>query len=287
MDQGLPTTAYAVLGILSVNDEELTPGEIKLRSEFAFRHFYWSPAVSHIRRELRRLLQMGLVAEREIPIGQVRRSQVYRTTQEGERALVRWVSDGPPEEPVVVKDLVLLRVLFGDKAPRQTILSMIDARLDQVADAIREAQWGRRRGAELGLNQEVSLRFPMAVSEYKLRSLYFEQANLRQLRDTIVGFDAEAFKQDDRRKRGPLRRRHRDQPSAPDPDDRGQLPRSCSHRAPGCRAAGRAGRAAMCTCIVASQRVPRHRIPGTPGHSSPTIPRARPATMIMGDWCQI
>jgi hypothetical protein len=50
----------------------------------------------------------------------------------------------------------------------------------------------------------------MAVSEYKLRSLYFEQGNLRQLRDTVVGFDTEGFKRDDTRDRGPLRRRRRD-----------------------------------------------------------------------------
>jgi DNA-binding PadR family transcriptional regulator len=205
----LPATAYAVLGILSVNDEELTPGEIKLRSEFAFRNFYWSPAVSHIRRELQRLLELGLVEEREIAIGQVRRSQVYRTTEAGERALARWVSDSPLEEPVIVKNSVLLRVFLGDKAPPQTILSVIDARLDAVAEEIREAQWGRRRSAELGLDMEPSLRFPMAVSEYKLRSLYFEQGNLRQLRDTIVGFDTERFKHDETRSRGPLRRRQR------------------------------------------------------------------------------
>jgi len=206
----LPPTAYAVLGILSVNDEELAPGEIKLRAEFAFRHFYWSPAVSHIRRELRRLLEMGLVAEREITIGQVRRSQVYRTTAEGERALAHWVAHAPLEESVVVKNSVLLRVYLGDKAPRETILSVIDARLGRVEEDIREARWGRRRSAELGLDQAAYLRFPMAVSEYKLRSLYFEQGNLRQLRDTIVGFDTESFKQDDTRKRGPLRRRQRE-----------------------------------------------------------------------------
>lgn len=208
--ESLPVTAYAVLGILSVNDEELTPGEIKLRADFAFRHFYWSPAVSHIRRELGRLLELGLVAEREITIGQVRKSQVYRMTEEGERSLARWVAHGPLEEPVVVKNSVLLRVFLGDKAPPQTILSVIDARLSQVDEDIREAQWGRRRSAELGLDQEEALRFAMAVSEYKLRSLYFEQGNLRQLRDTIVGFDAEGFKRDDTRKRGPLRRRQRE-----------------------------------------------------------------------------
>jgi len=208
----LPATAYAVLGILSVTDEELTPGEIRLRSEFAFRHFYWSPAVSHIRRELRRLLELGLVAERETTIGQVRRSQVYQTTAEGERALASWVAHGPVEEPVVVKNSVLLRVFLGDKAPRETILSVIDARRSQVEEDIREAQWGRRRSAELGLDQQASLRFPLAVSEYKLRSMYFELGNLSQLRDTIVGFDTEGFRQDDTHERGAVRHRHSDLP---------------------------------------------------------------------------
>ena len=81
------------------------------------------------------------------------------------------------------------------------------ARLDQVENAIRESQWGRRRSAELGLDEQASLRFPRAVGEYMLRSLYFEQGNLRQLRDTIVGLDAEAFRQDVSRKRGPVRHR--------------------------------------------------------------------------------
>jgi DNA-binding PadR family transcriptional regulator len=224
----LPATAYAVLGILSVNDEELTPGEIKVRAEFAFRHFYWSPAVSHIRRELRRLLEMGLVEEREIPIGQVRRSQVYQTTDEGERALARWVSESPPDEAVIVKNSVLLRVYLGDKAPMETILAVIDARLSELEDAIHETHWGRRRGAELGLDQQEMLRFPRAVSEYKLRALYFEQGNLRQLRDTIVGFDTEAFKHDDTRARGPVRRRRR-APAGP-ADQEGERGRPDSDR---------------------------------------------------------
>lgn len=73
----LPATAYAVLGILTVNDEELSAGEIETRASFGMRYFYWSPAVSHIRRELRRLLALGLVEEREITLRRVRRSQVY------------------------------------------------------------------------------------------------------------------------------------------------------------------------------------------------------------------
>src|SRR5512139_298063 len=203
----LPSTAYAVLGILSVTREELSVGEIKTRAGFAFRHFYWSPAVSHIRRELRRLLELRLVEEREIPIGRVRRTQVYQTTEEGERALARWVRDSPLDETVVVKNSVLLRVFLGSKAPQETILSIIDRRIEQVEAEIRDFQWGIRRSMELGLDEQEELRFTRAVKEYSLRSLYFEQGNLRQLRDAIVAFDTEAFKHDRSHERGGIRRR--------------------------------------------------------------------------------
>ena len=49
---GLPVTAYLVLGVLAANDEQLTAGEIKMRAELSVGHFYWSPSVSHVRREL-------------------------------------------------------------------------------------------------------------------------------------------------------------------------------------------------------------------------------------------
>ena len=50
----LPTAAYLVLGVLAANDEQLTAGEIKVRAELSVGYFYWSPSVSHVRRELDR-----------------------------------------------------------------------------------------------------------------------------------------------------------------------------------------------------------------------------------------
>jgi DNA-binding PadR family transcriptional regulator len=201
----LPATAYAVLGILSVNDEELSAAEIKTRATYSMRHFYWSPAVSHIRRELRRLRALGLVEEREIKIGRVRCSQLYQTTKAGEEVLARWVGKSSPNEPVVVKNSVLLRVYLGGTAPLDTILSVVNSRIAQVEEAIEEFNWGLRRASELDLPQGSNLRFPMAVGDFTLRSLYFEKANLHQLHDTIVGFDTETFRQDTTRHRGPLR----------------------------------------------------------------------------------
>jgi len=207
-DERLPATAYTVLAILSVTEEELSAGEIKKRASYSMRHFYWSPAVSHIRRELGRLLALGMVEEREILIGEVRRSLVYQTTASGEEALAQWVADSPPGEPVVVKNSVLLRVFLGQKAPPDVLRTVLDTRIAEVEESIDELNWGLRRSSELGLERQDSLRFPHAVGEFTLRGLYFEHANLRQLRDRIVGFDTEAFRRDVSRPRGPVRQRH-------------------------------------------------------------------------------
>jgi DNA-binding PadR family transcriptional regulator len=211
----LPSTAYAVLGMLAVKDEALTVGEIKNRAGFLIRQFYWSPAISHIRRELQRLMALGMVEEHEIELGPVRRAQVYQTTERGTRALARWVAGSPPEEAVVVKNSVLLRVFLGAEAEPEVVLAIIDARLAEVDRDIDQSLWGQRRTSELGLHVDERLRFPRAVGGYVLRGLYFEQANLRQLRAEVEGFDTAAFSQDDRHERGPLRPRQ-----VPDRTDR-------------------------------------------------------------------
>src|ERR1700745_471953 len=62
---GLPVTASLVLGVLAANDERLTAGEIKMRAELSVGHFYWSPSVSHVRRELNRVLSLWVVGAGE------------------------------------------------------------------------------------------------------------------------------------------------------------------------------------------------------------------------------
>ena len=76
---GLPVTAYLVLGVLAANDEQLTAGEIKTRAELSVGHFYWSPSVSHVRRELNRLLAQGMVGEIGAQSGK-RAITLYETT---------------------------------------------------------------------------------------------------------------------------------------------------------------------------------------------------------------
>ncbi|MFD2473866.1 hypothetical protein [Amycolatopsis silviterrae] len=199
----LTATAYAVLGVLSLNGELLSAGEIKQRTAFALRFFYSAPAVSHIRRELGRLLALGLVQDSEVSLGGSRRAQVFRITPPGESALRLWVVDGD-DDTLTVKDLVLLRVFLGRGAPLPKLLALVDARLRRVDEDIRDVVRGHRSAAETGSIPPADRRHAMAVSQYTLRALYFEQGNLRQLRDTLVSFDDEEFQRDTRWPRGEL-----------------------------------------------------------------------------------
>lgn len=188
----LSLTAYAVLGMLSMNDELLTAGEIKQRAAFALKFFWGAPAVSHIRRELHRMLRLGLVEEREIPIGGQRRAQAFQLTADGRQCLHEWVAAGLADETVVTRNPVLLRVFLGRGHPVSEMLKLLDARLRQGEEELGDVLWGRRRADEMGLTPHPDRKFSAAVSDYVIRQLYFEQANLRQLRDTIAGFDPEA-----------------------------------------------------------------------------------------------
>lgn len=108
-------TAYATLGLLS-REEEYTAVEVQERAHEFLRYFYWAPALSHIRRELNRLDDLGFVAAREVKQGRVRRTLKYHVTPPaGEQALKEW-AEGPGAEPTVVKNSVLLRLWLGRRA---------------------------------------------------------------------------------------------------------------------------------------------------------------------------
>jgi DNA-binding PadR family transcriptional regulator len=206
----LTLTAYAVLGVLSMNGELLTAGEIKQRANYALKFFWSTPAVSHIRRELQRMLQLGLVEEHEVPIGGDRRAQAFQTTEKGEQHLRDWVlATGGVDEAVSIRNPMLLRVFLGRGQRVSDVLKLVDDRLRQTEEELSEVLWGRRRGEQRGLTPHPDRKFSAAVSDYVIRQLYFEQANLRQLRDTIAGFDETATAEDARNRREPLLRPRR------------------------------------------------------------------------------
>jgi DNA-binding PadR family transcriptional regulator len=95
----LPATAWAVLGILSF-DRELSGYQVKRWADASLTFFYWSPAISQVYGELKRLEELGYVAGRDVAEEQ-RTIRVYRITDEGRTALTGWLEDAPVEPPVL------------------------------------------------------------------------------------------------------------------------------------------------------------------------------------------
>jgi DNA-binding PadR family transcriptional regulator len=182
----MPTTAYLVLGILGTLDEELSAVEIKTRADFTVGQFYWSPALSHIRRELNRLRDLGLVDEREVKVSRARSALLYQLSERGDECLSEWVESLPESEPVVVKHPVLLKIWLARDADPLKLVESLDRHIAATQARIDDVHWGIRRSAENGQAQEPRLRYPHAVQGYVLRSLYAEIMNAQQLRDEIA-----------------------------------------------------------------------------------------------------
>ncbi|MFC9978435.1 PadR family transcriptional regulator [Gordonia sp. NPDC127522] len=110
----IPMTGYATLGLLSPN-ERFTAVEIQERAYNQLRHFYWTPALSHIRRELRRLEDLGYIDATVVQQGRVKRTLRYSITDLGSRALAEW-TERPDADPMIIKNTVLLRLWLGRRA---------------------------------------------------------------------------------------------------------------------------------------------------------------------------
>ncbi|BBZ46519.1 PadR family transcriptional regulator [Mycobacterium parmense] len=183
---GLPVTAYLVLGVLAANDEQLTAGEIKVRAELSVGHFYWSPSVSHVRRELNRLLARGMVGEIGAQTGR-RPITLYETTEAGLTALRRWVQHFPGHDQVVIKHPVILKTWLARGEDAERVLDTLDRHLEATRARLDEALWSRQRSRDLGITDDPEQRFPFAVLDYAIRGLYAELSNITQLRDEIAG----------------------------------------------------------------------------------------------------
>jgi DNA-binding PadR family transcriptional regulator len=201
----LPTTAYLVLGILATNDEQLTAGEIKTRAEFSVGHFYWSPSVSHVRRELIRLLARNMVTDSEVRTDK-RTSTLYQATDGGLVALRRWVEALPVTDQVIIKHPVILKTWLAQDRDPERVIETLDHHLAVTRRRLDEALWSRQRTRELGISEDPKLRSSLAVLNYSIRTLYGELSNIQQLRDEIsVGTAEDPTLRVDRPK-GQLRR---------------------------------------------------------------------------------
>jgi PadR family transcriptional regulator, regulatory protein AphA len=134
-DLRLPTTSYALLGIL-----RLRPHTAYDLTQQAGRSlaFVWQTSESQLYEEPKRLVRLGLVKADEEPAGPRRTRTVYEITDAGRDALAEWLAT-PPSPPRHEHE-VLLRILLADGAGidelRATVRSYREAVEAQQASGV-------------------------------------------------------------------------------------------------------------------------------------------------------
>lgn len=139
--QELPPTAWAVLGLLSFPGER-TGYELKKWADSSLRFFYWSPAISQIYAELRRLEELGYAASVRSGPEESRAKRRYGITPAGREALAGWASDVAEAGPPVLKHGLLLRVWLGHLAEPDRLQAMVTEHLERTTEelnSVREA----------------------------------------------------------------------------------------------------------------------------------------------------
>jgi DNA-binding PadR family transcriptional regulator len=188
----LPATSWAVLGLLAFGDElgrELSGYDLKKWADASLRFFYWSPAISQIYGELKRLEAIGYAASREVRQDELRNKRVYRITASGLEALRRWARTAPVEPPVL-KHGVALRAWLGHLATPEQLRDVVEqhrARCDEMLAEIRgDIEAGRH---------EPSWEYPVVVLRWSER--YW--ASERRLADAMLRYLDEIGKKRRRR----------------------------------------------------------------------------------------
>ncbi len=182
MSQDLPTTSYALLGMLTFGDD-LTGYELKQRADRTLRFYWVSPAMSQVYTELGRLADRGLVAAREA--GPNRRSSKYSITAAGRRELAAWLETAPAEFPTL-KHPVALRLLIGHLVAPERTRRLLQDYLVALADrraglaAVRESLVGRDAPGE-------PFRYPSLVADWGLEYFDGERAVVEKLLRRLEG----------------------------------------------------------------------------------------------------
>ena len=186
----LPTTAWAVLGLLSF-ERDLSGYDLKKWADASLRFFYWSPAASHIYTELRRLERLGYVSSRVARQDDLRNKRVYRITRAGSEALAAWLRTEP--EPTIVKNNTLLRVWLGHLADPAELRAAVEHHRAELYELHADA-----RGAAERAESDEAWRYPQLVTRWAVRRL---ELDLELVEELLADLDRVA-----RSSSGPRRR---------------------------------------------------------------------------------
>lgn len=156
--KALPSTSYAVLGILSIHP--MSGYELAAAAERSIANF-WPVSRSQIYSELARLETLGMIAGTDVAQERVPDKRVFEITDAGQEAFTAWVAE-PGYEPSRMRLGFCLKTFFGHHMPRETMIANLEqfkkesaeravylARVDELLKTLPEAAFTRAT-ADLG-----------------------------------------------------------------------------------------------------------------------------------------
>jgi DNA-binding PadR family transcriptional regulator len=175
-------TPNAVLGLLSFG-QELSGYDLKKWADHSLRFFFWSPAISQIYSELRRLESLGYVTSRVVAKDDTRSRRLYRITEEGRQWLAHWLVSEPADVPVL-KHPTILRVWLGHLMEPAALREAVAEHRSRV-----EAQLGEVREDRRVVAGNESMAYAELVIRWAERYYSAELENTNRLLDDLDELD--------------------------------------------------------------------------------------------------
>jgi DNA-binding PadR family transcriptional regulator len=176
-------TPNAVLGLLSFG-QELSGYDLKKWADHSLRFFFWSPAISQIYSELRRLESLGYVTSRVVAKDDTRSRRLYRITEEGRDWLAHWLVSEPADVPVL-KHPTILRVWLGHLMEPAALRQAVIEHRNRV-----ETQLGEVREDRRAVAANESMAYAELVIRWAERYYSAELENTNRLLDDLAELDA-------------------------------------------------------------------------------------------------
>jgi DNA-binding PadR family transcriptional regulator len=169
----LSPTEAALLGLLGQAELAGSAGLSGYDVSRAFQQsvgLMWAPTKGHTYAILPRLVEQGWATSREVVQAKRPTKQVYRITRKGRAALRAWLA-APPESGQD-RDMLLVKIFFGDLGDRDALLSHIRRRRDEATELRRRIQALDRRADGAGddaLYPWLTRRYALAWARFTLR----------------------------------------------------------------------------------------------------------------------
>lgn len=118
--------------------EELTGNDLKKWADWSIGFYYWSPSVSQVYAELKKLETLGFVQSRVVSEPGIRGRRVYAITEAGIGAVRTWSREAPVEIPVL-KHGVMLRMYMGHLNDPEQLKAIVRDHIVNLEDKLRRA----------------------------------------------------------------------------------------------------------------------------------------------------